>query len=255
MVPDVTPAETREQRWERRLQPFMLVASLAVIPLIIIASDDFSPEVERIGRMLNWGTWLMFVGEIGFMLAITTDRRRWLRTHPAELIATVLSPPILPGPLQTVRVLRVLRLARLAVTFKQMRRFISPDGLRHAALFTVFVVLAGGVAFSQVERSQHLSAWDGVWWATSTITTVGYGDVTPHTDSGRVIAIIMMVSGIGFVALLTAAVAERFIRDERESDVSIERHLINVTEELRQIRRRLDRLEAGAREQREVERR
>jgi voltage-gated potassium channel len=119
----------------------------------------------------------------------------------------------------------------------------------------VFVVLAGGVAFSQVERSQRLSAWDGVWWATSTITTVGYGDVTPHTDSGRVIAIIMMVSGIGFVALLTAAVAERFIRDERESDVSIERHLINVTEELRQIRRRLDRLEAGAREQREVERR
>ena len=47
----------------------------------------------------------------------------------------------------------------------------------------------------------------------------------------------MMVSGIGFVALLTAAVAERFIRDERESDISIERHLMSVTEELRQIRR------------------
>jgi len=221
---------------------------VAVIPLVIIAADSFSPEVERIGRFLNWGTWLMFVAEIAIMLAVTDDRRRWLRTHPAELIATVLSPPILPGPLQTVRVLRVLRLARLAVTVQHLRRFVSPAGLRDAALFTVFVVLAGGVGFSQVERSQHLSAWDGVWWATSTITTVGYGDITPHTLTGRLIAIVMMVSGIGFVALLTAAVAERFIRDERESDISIERHLLNVTEELRQIRRRLDRLEAGARE-------
>jgi voltage-gated potassium channel len=252
MVPDVTPVQTREQRWERRLQPAMLIASLAVIPLVIIAADDFSPEVERVGRILNWGTWLMFVAEILIMLAVTKDRRRWLRTHPAELIATVLSPPVLPGPLQTIRVLRVLRLARLAVTVQHLRRFVSPAGLRDAALFTVFVVLGGGVAFSQVEQSQHLSAWDGVWWATSTITTVGYGDIMPHTVAGRMIAIVMMVSGIGFVALLTAAVAERFIRDERGSDVSIERHLINLTEELRQIKRRLDRLEAGARDQQRI---
>ncbi|HEX2589442.1 MAG TPA: ion channel [Gaiellales bacterium] len=254
MVPDVTPGETREQRWERRLQVPMLIASLAVIPLVIIAADDFSPEVERIGRFLNWGTWLMFVGEIVLMLAITDNRRRWLRTHPAELIATILSPPILPGPLQTVRFLRVLRLARLAVTVKHLRRFITPAGLRDSALLTAFIVLAGGVAFSQVERSQHLSAWDGVWWAMSTITTVGYGDVTPHTVAGRLIAIVMMVSGVAFVALLTAAVAERFIRDEQAADMSIERHLVNLTEELRQIRRRLDRLEAGAREEQRLRR-
>src|SRR5947209_2657119 len=196
MVPDVTPGETREQRWERRLQVPMLIASLAVIPLVIIAADNFSPEVERIGRILNWGTWVMFVGEIVIMLAVTENRRRWLRTHPAELIATVLSPPILPGPLQAVRFLRVLRLARLAVTVQELRRFLSPDGIRDAALVTVFVVLAGGVAFSQVERAQHLSAWDGVWWAMSTITTVGYGDVTPHTVAGRLIAIVDRKSGV-----------------------------------------------------------
>ncbi len=249
MVPNATPARTREQRWERWLQVPMLIASLAVIPLVIIAADSFSPEVERIGRILNWGTWLMFVAEIVIMLIVTDDRRRWLRTHPAELIATVLSPPVLPGPLQAFRILRVLRLARLAVTVQMLRRFLSPDGLRDAALFTVFVVLAGGVSFSQVERQQHLSAWDGVWWAMSTITTVGYGDVTPHTLAGRLIAIVMMVSGIGFVALLTAAVAQRFIMDEREADVTMERHLIALTEELRQIRRRLDRLEAASRDE------
>jgi voltage-gated potassium channel len=254
VVPGSTPRQTREQRWERRLEYPMLIASLAVIPLVIIAADDFSAEVEHIGRILNWGTWLMFVAEIAVMLVVTGNRRRWLRSHPAELIATVLSPPILPGPLQTIRALRVLRLARLAVTVRMLRRFVTPNGVRDAALFTLFVVLGGGVAFSQVEKSQHLSAWDGVWWATSTITTVGYGDVTPETVSGRIIAIVMMVSGIGFVALLTAAVAERFIRDERAAGVSIEQHLMAVTEELRQIRRRLDRLEAGARERQNADR-
>ncbi|HEY0387547.1 MAG TPA: potassium channel family protein [Gaiellales bacterium] len=253
-MPGATPTQTREQRWARRLEAPMLVASLAVIPLVIIAADDFGSEVEQIGRILNWGTWLMFVLEIAIMLAVTDNRLRWLRSHPAELIATVLSPPILPGPLQTIRVLRVLRLARLAVTVQMLRRFMSPDGLRDAGLFTLFVVLGGGVAFSQVEKGQQLSAWDGVWWATSTITTVGYGDVTPQTVSGRLIAIVMMVSGIGFVALLTAAVAERFIRDEHASEQSIERHMVNLTEELRHIRRRLDRLEAGARERQSSDR-
>jgi voltage-gated potassium channel len=51
-----------------------------------------------------------------------------------------------------------------------------------------------------------VSAWDGVWWAVTTVSTVGYGDITPTTDGGRAIAITVMLVGIGFVAILTAAV-------------------------------------------------
>jgi len=51
-----------------------------------------------------------------------------------------------------------------------------------------------------------------VWWAFATVTTVGYGDTYPHTEAGRVIAVVVMLVGIGFVALLTAAAAERFMR-------------------------------------------
>lgn len=60
-----------------------------------------------------------------------------------------------------------------------------------------------------------MSAWDGVWWAMTTVTTVGYGDIVPQTNGGRVIAIVVMVVGIGFIALLTAAAAERFLRSEQ----------------------------------------
>ncbi|MEJ7825667.1 MAG: potassium channel family protein [Solirubrobacteraceae bacterium] len=60
-----------------------------------------------------------------------------------------------------------------------------------------------------------MSAWDGVWWATTTVTTVGYGDIVPQTNGGRVIAIVVMVVGNRFIALLTAAAAERFLRSEQ----------------------------------------
>jgi voltage-gated potassium channel len=100
-------------------------------------------------------------------------------------------------------------------------------------------VLGGGAAFAAVEKSQHLSAWDGVWWAITTVTTVGYGDIKPHTDEGRVIAMVVMTVGIGFVALFTAAAAERFMRSQRAE----RQELQGVEQRLDEILRRLDAME------------
>ena len=65
--------------------------------------------------------------------------------------------------------------------------------------------------YASVEGKQ-VSTWDGVWWAISTMTTVGYGDFAPTTIPGRVIAIIVMLVGIGFIAILTAAIAQKFLQ-------------------------------------------
>lgn len=86
-----------------------------------------------------------------------------------------------------------------------------------------------------------MSAWDGVWWAMTTVTTVGYGDIVPQTNGGRVIAIVVMVVGIGFIALLTAAAAERFLRSEqaeRRELEGIERRLDEILVRLEAIERR-----------------
>ena len=98
---------------------------------------------------------------------------------------------------------------------------------------TVLVVLGGGALFTEVERTQDLSAWDGLWWAVTTATTVAYGDISPETDGGRAIAIAVMVVSIGFVAMLTAAIAQRFIVHEVEAE--IERALSPVEEDEREI--------------------
>jgi voltage-gated potassium channel len=115
------------------------------------------------------------------------------------------------------------------------------EGLRDVAVFALLTVLGGGAAYSAVETDQDLTTWDGVWWAVvtvTTVTTVGYGDTFPQTDVGRGIAILVMLVGIGFVAVLTAAAAERFMRG-REA----EQQRAQLQERLDEIAARLAALE------------
>jgi voltage-gated potassium channel len=112
-------------------------------------------------------------------------------------------------------------------------------------------VLGGGTAFAAVERGQELSAWDGLWWAIVTVTTVGYGDIVPKTDAGRVIGIAVMLGGIGFLAVLTAAIAQRFIAvgatpAEEDSPPSEDDRLTRLERKLDRLHERLDRMDASA---------
>ncbi|HKG10445.1 MAG TPA: potassium channel family protein, partial [Gaiellaceae bacterium] len=78
------------------------------------------------------------------------------------------------------------------------------------------VVLGGAAEYAA--ETEFGTLWDGVWWAVVTVTTVGYGDLTPHTVGGRVVGIALMFVGISFLSLLTAAIASRFVREERSSE-------------------------------------
>jgi len=168
------------------------------------------------------------------MVYVTPKPSVWIRRHPLDVAVVFLTVPFIP----TFTGLRLLRLLRLGRIFT-LKRLLSLEGVRAAALVALMTVLIGGALFAAVESDQNLSSWDGIWWAVTTVTTVGYGDISPGTDAGRTLAITIMAVGIGFVALLTAFVAERFLREEEEL-TEHERHVLN---ELRQINERLDRLE------------
>lgn len=98
----------------------------------------------------------------------------------------------------------------------------------------------------QVERGESFVA--GLYWAITTMTTVGYGDLAPHTTAGKLVAVAVMLVGIGFVALLTGAVAEAFIRPRAETAARAEAGAAAATEEnilvqVREISARLSEIE------------
>lgn len=241
--------DERSERIAKRFELPMLVAALLVIPVIAIEQTDVGDSWKTAAGVLNWCIWLAFALELVVMLAVVPNRKTWLRRHPLEVAIVVLTPPFLPASLQAARVLRLLRLIRLLRAAVLARRMFSLEGVKYAALLALVTALAGGAAYSYAE-GDDVSTWDGLWWAVTTMTTVGYGDLYPQTDLGRVIALAVMLVGIGFIAILTAALAQRFVAAGAQEETAEVTEELEETEdtllrELREITQRLHELEAA----------
>ena len=206
-----TQAELRAERATEWLRVPLIVAALLAIPTIILQESDLGKSWEILAAVLDWCIWAMFAANLAIMLSIVPDRRRWLVNNPLDVLIVVLTPPFLPATLKLARVLPIVRLIWLAAVAHRLRNVFSLKGLRYAALVVFTVVVGGGVVFVAVEPGQDLSTWDGLWWAAETVTTVAYGDIYPTTALGRIVATVVMTAGIGFVALLTGALAQRFL--------------------------------------------
>jgi len=231
--------DARSEAIQKRFEWPVIFAALLTIPLVLIQESSLPQPWPTIGSVLNWITWLVFATEVVVMLWVVPQRWVWARSHLLDVLVTVLTPPFAPAAWQAGRVYRVVRLLRLLRVFS-LRRMLSFDGVKLAALTAVSTVIIGGIAVANIESTakEPWTAWDGIWWAVTTVTTVGYGGLEPHTDSGRIIASAIMIVGIGFVALFTAFIADRFVASQRETEKQI-------LTELREIREKLERLEAG----------
>src|SRR5262249_23038713 len=137
--------------------------------------------------------------------------------NPIDVIVVVLSPPVLPPGLQSLRALRLLRLVRLLKLAEVSQRVFSLQGVRYAAVLAVLTVIGGGAAFAAAQN-ESLDLWDGIYWAFSTMTTAG-SEIQPDTTLSRIIAMAVTTVGIAFVALLTGAIAERFLGPEIKEEV------------------------------------
>ena len=219
-----------------------------MVPIVVIEQSAPGEPWATLAVVGNWVVWSLFLAEVVVLLAVVRDRRAWLKRHPLEILIVVLTPPFLPASWQALRFFRLLRILRLIAVVRYARQLFSLDGLRYGVLIAVATALVGGAAFAAAE-GEEVTTWDGIWWAVSTMTTVGYGDMYPETDVGRGIAILVMVVGIGFLSLLIGSVSERFISTTVEEEIAeveedIETTESELLEEIRAIRERLGRVEA-----------
>jgi len=207
------------------LEPVVLAATLALIPVLIVEADA-SGGWKTAAFVANWLIWVVFAVELAAVLMVATRKGAALRAHWLDVAIVVLTVPLVNQLLSSLRFFRLLRLLRAVAIISRAiqaeRRLTSATTFRVVALITLFLVVVAGAAQATFNANEFPSMWDGIWWAVVTATTVGYGDLYPSDVEGRIIGIVVMLLGIGFISVLTATVASEFIQTDTNSDEVLE---------------------------------
>jgi len=205
----VEAPESRLRRWEN-LAEWPLAACAAVF--LVLFSVKVLAQPQGMNRTIVHG--MLFVLYLPFLvdyfarLILAEHRVRWFFRHLVGLLVVVVP---LMGP---------LLLLRLVALVGALQRAVG-DAIRgRVAVYTgfsaVLLVYAASLAVLQVERSapgaKITNFGDAVWWAITTITTVGYGDLYPVTAAGRIVAAMLMVGGISVVGAITATIASWIVQ-------------------------------------------
>jgi voltage-gated potassium channel len=148
-------------------------------------------------------------------------------------------------------------MGRLNLIERRLERFLhEPPSVRNAAgvivVATAVVMVGAGVLITLIDNEEYSNVGVGLWWAIQTVTTVGYGDVAPKHVGGRIVAALVMLYGIAFIAIVTAVITSTFVaRATREQDAEKRKDELSDRELMEkrfdELERKLDAV-AGARE-------
>lgn len=207
-----------EKQPSLRNELIIVVLSIVSVGLLIFeVVADIKPHQQLLIERLDVGIAFVFLADFFWRLKKAENRAKFMRSSWWELLAAI---PItsevtraLRG-LRVLRLLRVLRIVRLAVRLniltQRARAFNETTNVLAISVTIASIVLCGALAFHYFEfgvNQNVKSFWDSVWWAIITITTVGYGDIFPVTTGGRIIAILLLIIGLGTFGVYAAAVA------------------------------------------------
>jgi voltage-gated potassium channel len=203
-------------RFVARTQNAMLGLALLFAAVIIwpILDKGLDPWIRHVLEFLDGLIWMVFVAEYLVKLALAPNRRAFFRSHLLDLMLIAI-PPL--RVMQALVVFRLLRLVSLVgFTSRYARQRLAYRVGSYVAWVAAAILMIGSIAEYEAERgapgSNIRTFGDSVWWAMSTMTSVGYGDRYPVTFQGRLVAGGLMVTGMALVGVITAGIAAWFVR-------------------------------------------
>lgn len=227
------------EAWEARTEwPLLAVAVLFLAgyawPILDPTLDD--GRWRAACALTTLVAWILFAIDYVARLALARQRWRFLRRNVLDLAVIVL--PLL-------RPLRVLRLVALVRIFNRQ----TSGALRgRIAVYvtgtSALMIFCAALAILDAERAgadPNIETFpDAVWWAATTVTTVGYGDRYPTTPEGRLVAAGLMIAGIALLGVVTATLAQWFVEQVRQSDDPNKAEIAKLTEEVALLRQQLE---------------
>ena len=220
------------EQWERHAE-----WPLAALALVFLA--DYPVEVltrprgyeSQVVLAVTWIVWGLFALDYLARLCLANDPPRWFLRHLFELAIVALP---------------LLRPLRLILLIEALQKAIGKAFPGRIAVYTAsgitLLIYSAALAIFETERDQPgatiNSFGKAVWWSITTVTTVGYGDCYPVTNTGRVIAVLLMIGGISLVGVVTASLAtwiiQRVSEAETASQAATVAHIDELREEIRE---------------------
>jgi voltage-gated potassium channel len=232
--------ETKLQRWERHAE--WPLAAAAVLFLVLFSRQVLAQPQGREAHIVwavDWAIWGLFVVDYVVRLCLADNRWHWFLRH------------LLDFAIVTLPLLRPLRLLRLLVLIEALQKAIGDAFRGRIVVYTVsgVVLLIYTSSLAVFDKERYLpgatinSFGKALWWSITTVTTVGYGDVYPVTNTGRVIAVLLMIGGISLVGVVTAALAswviERVAEEESVMQTATAAHIEELRNEIRVLGKEL----------------
>lgn len=208
---------------------FTLLAIIAVIITLLDLTETINLSTNNILNTLDIAIFYIFIFDYVVRLIISKDKKDFFKNNIPDLVAIIPFNSLF----KVFRIAKLLRLAKLTKMTKLLKlaRFIGvlarlnkkikgvlkTNGLNHALWFTLIVILLSAIGIYVAEPTTVKTFDNALWWSFVTATTVGYGDIFPTTQIGRIIAGILMLTGIGTIGMITGSISTYFMTRQNTS--------------------------------------
>ncbi|RRK11072.1 two pore domain potassium channel family protein [Lactiplantibacillus garii] len=238
----------RQRRWVAVYHLIVTLLTLgSVINVVLLSFHVGNWHLES--QVAN-GLLAVFAVDYFVRLAIAKDRKTFLIHSAFDLMGIIPMHPVFA----LFRLGRLARMIQYHHLFWKLgldgkwthdfHRFIYSTGFIYLFSISIAIIVLSALLFSVFE---HQSLSDSLWWAITTATTVGYGDDTPHTAVGKIIAVGLMFGGIGFIGLLTSTITDFFTNQTSQSlvqtDDQDQRDLQQLLVKIETLTQKVDRLQ------------
>ncbi len=241
-MPDTDPPdETRLENWRRRtFAPLMAAAGvfLAAYAWPII-DPDLSDSWEAVCDTAVWAVWALFAADFLARLSLAPRKAPFIRRNLFDLAVILL--PVL-RPLRLVQVILVLGFMNKRAQMVTLRSSVA----WYAGVGAALLIFCAALAVLDAERGAPDAVIttfpEALWWAATTVTTVGYGDFYPVTLWGRTIAVVLFTAGIALLGVVTGTLASWFVEKidtAQETATATQAQVDALTEEVRALRAEL----------------
>ncbi len=207
------------------LNLIVIILSIYVLGALLIDTVYvLDPETSSLLNFFDNAICAFFFVEFCIRFFKADNKLKFMRWGWIDLVSSI---PMVDF-LRAGRILRLIRLLRVVRAFRSARHLVShifknkaQGALTSVSTIAILIVIFSAIAILQVEddpNSNIKTAEDAIWWAYVTITTVGYGDKFPVTTEGRVIAVMLMTTGVGLFGTFTAYVSSLFVTNNETSN-------------------------------------